>query len=287
MAGTLTLTCQKPGGGAYIVDGGRPGHRAIGVASGGPADGRAMVAANRLLGRSPHATCLETTLTGGRWLLSGSGQFALTGADMNWQLNGRLLETYSVLFHEGDGLLTSQPARRGLRSYLAINGHWQLPQALGSAETGLPGIRHVEAGWSVDINWSKASGYRTSLNIYKHLPEEPFSLPVVPGPEWDWLSGPQQKALLSTHFTVGNRSNRQGIRLESRDFRAENLPSMISSPVLPGTVQLTPAGPILLGPDAQTVGGYPRVLLAAKPGKLGLAFQAGLGKPIRFSLIFQ
>ncbi|MFT5018055.1 MAG: allophanate hydrolase subunit 2 [Limisphaerales bacterium] len=61
----------------------------------------------------------------------------------------------------------------------------------------------------------------------------------------------------------------------------------MSSPVLPGTVQLTPSGPILLGPDAQTVGGYPRVLLAAKPGKLGLAFQVGLGRPVRFSLVFQ
>lgn len=287
MAGTLTLTCQKTGGGAYIVDAGRPGHRAIGVASGGPADGRAMAAANRLLGRNPHATCLETTLTGGRWLMSGCGQFALTGADMNWQLNGRLLETYSVLFHEGDGLLTSQPARSGLRSYLAINGHWQLPRALGSAETGLPGIPKIEVGWSVDIKWSKASGYRTNLDISKHLPKEPFSLPVVPGPEWGWLSTPEQKALLSTYFTVGNRSNRQGIRLENPDFRAKGLPSMISSAVLPGTVQLAPSGPILLGPDAQTVGGYPRVLLAANLSKLGLAFQLGLGRSVRFSLVFQ
>lgn len=283
MAGTLTLTCQKPGGGAFIVDGGRPGHRAIGVASGGPADGRAMAAANRLLGRNPHATCLETTLTGGRWLLSGRGQFALTGADMTWRLNGRLLETYSVLFHEGDGLLTGQPAHRGVRSYLAVNGHWQLPRAMGSAETGLPGIPPVGAGWTVAINWSEASGYRTKLNVYRHLPKDPFSLPVVPGPEWDWLSVSQQKALLSTRFTVGNRSNRQGIRLENQDFSTGDLPSLISSPVLPGTVQLTPTGPILLGPDAQTVGGYPRVLLVVKRKKLAAAFQVGLGKTLVFS----
>jgi len=143
MAGTLTLTCLKPGGGAYIVDGGRPGHRAIGVAAGGPADGRAMTAANRLLGRNPHATCLEFTQSGGRWLLSGNGQLAITGSDMTWRLNGRILETYSVLFHEGDGLLTCLPASRGLRSYLAINGHWQLPRTMGSAEAGLPGVPSV------------------------------------------------------------------------------------------------------------------------------------------------
>ncbi|TXF85419.1 biotin-dependent carboxyltransferase family protein [Neolewinella aurantiaca] len=281
MAETLTLTCLKPGGGAYVVDGGRPGHRAIGVPTGGPADGRAMAEANRLLGRNPNATCLETTITGGRWLLSGSGQLAITGSDMTWRLNGRVLETYSVLYHEGDGLLTSLPARKGLRSYLAINGHWQLPHALGSAETGLPGIPRVAAGWSVDIRWDVAAGYQTDLDVYQHLPDEAFVLPVIPGPEWNWLNKQQQAKLLSYDFRVGNRSNRQGIRLEHPDFKAMGLPSMISSPVMPGTVQLTPEGPILLGPDAQTVGGYPRVLLVENPKELAVAFQVGIAQHIR------
>jgi allophanate hydrolase subunit 2 len=284
MAGTLTLTCLKPGGGAYVVDGGRPGHRAIGVAAGGPADGRAMVAANRLLGRNPHATCLETTLSGGQWLLSGEGQLAITGSDMTWRLNGRILETYSVLFHEGDGLLTSLPANRGLRSYLAINGHWQLSKAMGSAEAGLPGVPAVTAGWSVDIKWSVAAGFRTDLDVYQHVPEASFALPVIPGPEWEWLSSQQQKNLLASRFTVGRSSNRQGIRLENPDFTPMGLPSLISSPVLPGTVQLTPNGPILLGPDAQTVGGYPRVLIVADRRSLGAAFQLGLGDTCGFVL---
>jgi len=285
MAGTLTLTCLKAGGGAYVVDGGRPGHRAIGVAAGGPADGRAMVAANRLLGRNPHETCLETTLSGGRWLLNGSGQFAITGSDMTWRLNGRILETYSVLFHEGDGLLTCLPATRGLRSYLAINGYWALPRALGSVEVGLPGVPAVAPGWSVDIQWETAAGFRTDLDVYQHVPEDPFSLSVVPGPEWGLLSAQQQSELLATGFTVSRSSNRQGIRLEHPGFGAgSGLPPMISSPVLPGTVQLTPKGPILLGPDAQTVGGYPRVLLVANRRALGSAFQVGLGGEVRFSL---
>lgn len=284
MAGTLTLTCLKPGGGAFVVDRGRPGHRAIGVASGGPADGRAMAAANRLLRRGQHATCLETTLTGGQWLMSGSGQFAITGADMTWRLNGRILETYSVLFHEGDGLLTCLPATRGLRSYLAINGSWNLPRALSSTEAGLPGIPAVAEGWTVDIQWKKAAGFRTDLDVYQHIPEAPFSLPVIPGPEWDWLSARQQAAVLTASFKVGASSNRQGVRLENPDFTAGDLPSMISSPVLPGTVQLTPGGPILLGPDAQTVGGYPRVLLVTKHRALSTAFQVGLGGEVRFVL---
>ena len=286
MAGTLTLTCLRPAsGGTYLVDGGRPGHRAIGVAGGGPADGRAMAAANRLLGRPAHATCLETTLSGGRWLLSGSGQIALTGADITWRLNGRVLETYSVLYVEGDGLLTSLPAKRGVRGYLAVNGRWRVPRALGSAEGGLPGVPAVAAGWTADVPWETAAGFRTDLDVYQHLPSTPLALSAVPGPEHNLLSQSQKAQLTELRFTVGNSSNRQGIRLEHPGLTTTDLPPMISSPVLPGTVQLTPNGPILLGPDAQTVGGYPRVLLVHDRRVLAAAFQVRPGEKMSFQIV--
>ena len=276
----ITLTCLKPGGGAYVTDGGRDGYRYLGVAAGGPADRRAMKEANRLLGRKPSATCLETTQTGGQWLLSGSGQFVLTGADMNWRLNGRLVETYQVQYFDGDGLLTSTPAVRGLRSYLAINGDWQLPQSLGSAEAGLPGTQSIQQGWSVNIDWQQEANFRMDLEVHQHFPPEPLILPTVPGPEWPALSTEQQDWLRNTAFMIHPDSNRQGIRLIAEQRLDLTLPPLISSPVLPGTVQLTPSGPILLGPDAQTIGGYPRVLLITDPEALSLAFQAGIGSTV-------
>lgn len=284
MAGTLTLTCLKPGGGAFVVDAGRPGYRALGIASGGPADVRASGAANRLLGRNARATCLELTGTGGRWLVSGSGQIAISGADLNWRLNGRPLETYQTLFIDGDGLLSSSHVSAGLRGYLAINGHWHLPRALGSAEAGLPEIPAVATGWSVVVKWSAEAAFRTDLETNRHHPLTPFTFGVIPGPEWDWLTPTQKNQLLATTYRVGRASNRQGIRLEPVNLYDYALPSMISSPVLPGTIQLTPAGPILLGPEAQTVGGYPRVLLVANLEALSEAFQVGLEGEVRMLL---
>lgn len=284
MAGTLTLTCLKPGGGAFLVDVGRPGYRALGITSGGPADARARDAANRLLGRNARATCLELTSTGGQWLISGSGQIAVTGADLNWRLNGRLLETYQTLFIEGDGLLTSHHSSAGLRGYLAINGHWNLPRALGSAEAGLPEIPAIAAGWSVVVKWNTETTFCTDLETSRHHPVLPLTLGVIPGPEWNWLSPSQQDQLLTTTYRVGRASNRQGIRLNPVNLYDYALPSMISSPVLPGTIQLTPAGPILLGPEAQTVGGYPRVLNVAKPDEMYAAFQVPLDGEIRFTI---
>jgi len=283
VAGTLTLNCLKPGGGTFVVDAGRPGYRALGIPSGGPADARARNAANRLLGRNARATCLEFTGIGGQWLLSGSGQIAITGADLNWRLNGRPLETYQTLFIEGDGLLTSTQSSAGLRGYLAINGNWHLPQALGSAEAGLPGIPDLASGWSVIVKWSAEAPFRTDLETGRHHPTLPLAIGVIPGPEWNWLTSSQQEHLLSTTYRVGRASNRQGIRLEPVNLYHYSLPPMISSPVLPGTIQLTPAGPILLGPEAQTVGGYPRVLLLTKPEVLYEAFQVPLEGEIRFT----
>ena len=50
-----------------------------------------------------------------------------------------------------------------------------------------------------------------------------------------------------------------GIRLN--EPIKNDLPSMLTSAVLPGTVQLTPSGKlIILMQDAQVTGGYPRVL---------------------------
>jgi len=283
MAGTLTLTCLRPGGGAYVVDGGRAGHRAAGVPSGGPADPRAMMAANRLLGRPLRAICLETTLNGGRWLLSGRGQIVVTGADFNWRLNGRILEGYTVIYVEGDALLTGGPAVAGLRGYLAVNGDWDLPLRLGGAEIGLPGIDGITPGWSVDVHWRREAAYQGDLDVHRHRPTCPFTLPVTPGPEWSWLTEDRQTDLLHRTYLVGADSSRQGIRLQTTS-PCTDLPQLISSPVLPGTVQLTPAGPVLLGPDAQTIGGYPRVLLVAEMRDWGAAFQVELGGEVRLAL---
>ncbi|MEM6771405.1 MAG: hypothetical protein AAF597_12560, partial [Bacteroidota bacterium] len=212
MAKTLTITCMQAGGGTFVVDGGRAGNQRLGVAVGGPADPRAMQAANQLLGRDKLATCLEFTQTGGHWLLSGNGQFVLTGADMNWRLNGRLVEAYQVQYLEGDGLLTSTPAQRGLRGYLAVNGRWQLPSSMGSVEAGLPGIPRPTSGWSVEVTWENEATFQMDLDVHQHHPPEPLLVATTTGPEWDLLSSTEQSWLLNTPFVVHPDSNRQGIR---------------------------------------------------------------------------
>ncbi|MGB3151327.1 MAG: allophanate hydrolase subunit 2 family protein, partial [Maribacter sp.] len=77
--------------------------------------------------------------------------------------------------------------------------------------------------------------------------------------EYDLLNDKQLEAVFSKDFTVAKENNRMAYQLE------EHIPghaiSMLTSATLPGTVQLTPSGKlIVLMKDGQTTGGYPRIL---------------------------
>ncbi len=63
-----------------------------------------------------------------------------------------------------------------------------------------------------------------------------------------------------------------------------SLPSILTSPVLPGTVQLTPSGQlIILMRDCQTTGGYPRVLQLIEAA-INLLSQKKFGDAFCFTL---
>jgi allophanate hydrolase subunit 2 len=60
---------------------------------------------------------------------------------------------------------------------------------------------------------------------------------------------------------------------------------MISGPVFTGTIQCPETGlPILLGPDAQTLGGYPRILQVVKADR-HLIGQLRPGDQLKFQRI--
>ena len=74
-----------------------------------------------------------------------------------------------------------------------------------------------------------------------------------------------------------------GIRLE--ESLDNELPSILSSGVLPGTVQLTPSGKMLvLMRDAQTTGGYPRILQLTDSA-INIMAQLKHGDSFRFRLL--
>lgn len=263
MAGTLVISRSKGATGARLVDGGRPGYLHQGVARGGAADPVAAAKANKLLGQHPMTPCIEIPLHGGSWSLSGDGWLVLTGADMQWSLDGVQLDRYTPIRVTGSQSLRGTFAKSGCRAYLAVAGQWLLPTVLGSVEIGVPGITTSFPAGEIRIECTSPDMPPEALSPSYPNREDMVSLTAHPGPEWNWLDD-REKSQLYTPYTVHPDSNRQGIRLQADSRLDRRLPELLSSPVLPGTVQWTPSGLILLGPDAQTVGGYPRVLFVPK-----------------------
>ena len=69
------------------------------------------------------------------------------------------------------------------------------------------------------------------------------------------------------------------------EISIEHTKSIITAPVLPGTIQLTPAGKlIILLKDAQTTGGYPRVLQLTEKS-ISILAQKNVADKLNFDLV--
>jgi allophanate hydrolase subunit 2 len=83
--------------------------------------------------------------------------------------------------------------------------------------------------------------------------------------------------------SISNKINRMGYRLE--EVKVSHNKSIITSPVIPGTVQLTPSGQlIILMKDAPTTGGYPRVFQLTEKS-IAIIAQKKTGDTFSFKLL--
>lgn len=97
-------------------------------------------------------------------------------------------------------------------------------------------------------------------------------------------TGPEfTSGCLDGEFTVDPRSNRIGVRLNRTEPRSFPTEELITSPVGWGTIQMPPDGhPIILMPDCQSTGGYPRIGWVV-PEDLRILGQLKPGSVLRFN----
>jgi biotin-dependent carboxylase-like uncharacterized protein len=254
-----------------IQDAGRSGSGHLGVRHAGAADGLALAVANLLLGNDPGAAGVEMTLLGGTFSVEADMLVAITGADMGAGVpeEGRALEVgRSHALHSGTTLVLSG-AIDGARTYLALPGGVVAEEALGSASTdpvaGFGGIdgralragdmleARIPGGGAGERSWPAglaSSGVAQMEGVRR--------LAVTPGPHLESLPAGTDAAFAGPGWTVTPRSDRVGLRLDGAAIAGSGRLSLASLPMLPGAVQLPPSGqPIVLMPDAPTVGGYP------------------------------
>lgn len=263
----MSLLIKRAGLQTTIQAAPRCRQRHLGVPSCGPADPLSMALANRLVGNAVTAPALEVTLTGIDFVFETDTCFAIAGAPSPSTLNAKSIDFHqSVKVAAGDELGIAAPTS-GTRVYIAIAGGLAAEEFLGSGSTYLP------AGFGGFRGRAVRDGDRLELSACERQVDElatprEFQPPMTGkwavracvGAEFDMLDEDGKKALFDTNFVVGARNDRMGLRLDGYVFATQSTGDLPSAPVFPGCVQCPQSGsPYLLGIDAQTTGGYPRI----------------------------
>jgi KipI family sensor histidine kinase inhibitor len=282
----------EPGLLSLVEDGGRRSTAALGVPRAGPADPGAMRLANRLVGNPDGAAAVEATALGPTLRFTGARHLAVVAVDrdaVELRLDGRPVASGVVLPVASGQEVAVGRIRAGLRAYLAVSGGFDLPLELGSRSSDvLCGLGHgpLRTGDRLDL------GPPTRPHGVLAYPTAPpgagghREVRVLPGPHR--LAPIRYRQLLSRVWTVGEDSNRVGIRLLPADDEGPRPgagPGIPSTGMVTGAVQVPPDGrPIILMPDHATVGGYP-VACCVIAADLPLLGQLGPGDTVSFTAV--
>lgn len=262
-----------------VQDDPRRGRARFGVPGAGPADPSALAAARALVDE-PDSAVIEVVGLPFTFRCDDRRIIAVTGRDISVRAASRLPGWMAFAVRPGESVTVLGRARY---AYVAVEGGIALERVLGSRATYLPAAigplaRALASGDALPLGASRSDALRAG----RRLPTPAYDgvIPVIAGPHADRVAGALD-IFLSSEWSVAEGSDRMGLRLAGPDLAWEG-PDLLTCGVLPGAVQLPRGGaPIVLGPDAQTTGGYP-VLAVVASAALGRVAQALPGERLRF-----
>lgn len=283
---------------ALIQDLGRPGYADIGVSPSGAMDRAALQAANGAVGNPPDLACLEITFGSMAFRALGDMRIAFAGAPAPISVqrsSGEIFDAtlgQTITLEIGDSVKLGYPPR-GVRTYLAVSGGFDVPQALGSASRdtlATLGPEPIVKGSVLAVDGCRSSTARCGIAV-PEIPTLPTSadtveLEIYLGPRADWFTEDALLALSAQPWRVTPQSSRVGLRLQGeiplKRLTAVELPS---EGVTRGAIQVPHDGqPVLLLADHPVTGGYPVIAVVAEH-QLDLASQLPPGASIRFRIV--
>ncbi|MDN3690282.1 biotin-dependent carboxyltransferase family protein [Cyclobacterium jeungdonense] len=279
------LKLEKAGILTTIQDLGRPAYAALGVPLSGPMDKNSFLLANHLMRKSPADACLEIYMGDLEMVFDSLCQLVVTGASCKICCENKSYHTNELIEVPKGKKLTLSRFRNGQWAYLAINGSF-LSQTVMGSQSFYPGITRksrFSAGEEVLYQASQKNIPPLHAKVKPSILTYSPVLPAFKGPSFSLLSPNQQAKLNTGIFTLSTEQNRMGIHLVEEI--THSLKEVITTPVYPGTVQLTSSGKlIVLMLDAQVTGGYHRVLQLPQQS-IGTLAQLRPGENFRFQLI--
>lgn len=276
----------EPGLLTTVQDLGREGAASVGVAVSGALDRAALGTANRLLGNPEGAAALEVTMGGLRAVADSDLWIAVTGAWGPVRLDGREVDPYTAHEWRAGTELHLDWFAHGARGYVAVRGGVDGRVVLGSRATDLLaglGPAALRAGDVVGVRDDARVPIPVAPPGAWGAPhDDELELDLAPGPRADWFAPAALTTLYETVWTVSNRADRVGARLEGPELTRVRAGELASEGMVPGALQVPPSGrPTILLADGPVTGGYP-VIAVVTAACLDLVAQARPGTRIRF-----
>ncbi|MFD2874296.1 biotin-dependent carboxyltransferase family protein [Mucilaginibacter ximonensis] len=280
----MEIKIIKPGLLSTVQDLGRRGYLSQAVPVSGGMDTLSARIANIVIGNDDQAAVIEFTYADAEFKAEADLLIAYAGDGTVLMAGDQILPAERPLFIPQGKNIRLHNNPQGSRTYLAVAGGFDVPEVLGSKSTfvtaafgGLDG-RALKAGDVLpsakpsagaqklldklagdEINYTRWSAPRSLL-----LPGDRKNIRVVPAHEFNWFDSKAIVDFLSAPFKIGKQSNRMGYHLEGAALSRLRKDELLSTAVMPGTIQVTGSGSmILLMADCQTTGGYPRIAQVA------------------------
>jgi len=269
-----------------VQDLGRFQYTNFGVPLSGAMDKNLSELANLLVGNSNTEAVIEMTLIGPKLKFASSCIIAVTAYKAKALLNGKSIDINHQVSVSPDDVLEVKHIKT--RAYLAVSGGLNTEIKLGSRSQYqmITSLSKYQKGQTIELKAPKAAfkiknaAIKFDLSLY-----ESNTIFVYILPEYQELSNQTKEQLIQKTFTISNESNRMAYQLEEK--LKNNLKGISSVPVMPGTVQLTPEGHlIILMRDAQVTGGYPRIFQLSDES-LNVLAQKSAQQHINFKILNQ
>lgn len=261
----MSLRVIQPGLLSLLQDSGRVGAHRIGLTTGGPLDREAFDYCNRLLGNAADSTVIEVSFGGLQLEAQADTFICVTGARLPLLINGNERPLWEVLPVQAGDRITLEFAQQGCRAYLGVADGFQVAASFGSTATvmreGIGGLSGDKLQAGDELPCATVTNRPLLYLLDGHRPryDDQVTVRVIPGYQQAHFSRLQQRRFFSHRFTVSDRCDRMGYRLEGPAIACD-IEGILSEGICAGAIQIPADGqPIVLLNDRQTIGGYPKI----------------------------
>lgn len=277
----MGLTIRQPGLFSSLQDRGRFEGMPYGVPVSGAMDLHLYRFTNRVLNNTETCACIEFYQQGLQIEFTLPTQICVGALSAELYLNGSAMKVFQTIQVQNGDVLEVKHLEQGRWGYIAVKDGF-ISKTYFKSQSFYDPLTPKQFKKNDRVEYKSFKGETNAkLSDFNSEPYKTNILSVFEGPEFQKLSQTLQYQLKHAEFSLSTSLNRMAYHIQER--LDNDLDELITGPVLPGTVQYTPQGKmIILMRDAQVTGGYPRILQLSEEAINQIAQQ-----PIKSKFKFQ